>query len=427
MVKFSEEEIDYITENYSETQNRDLSIRLNRSIGSILAKSRKLGLRKSKNHKSMMVSKRNKIAGRDLNEDFLAEIALKYKSRSEFQEKDPSAYTSARNYDILDKICSHMISVSFSIPQLMIKKMIESLITSCVKYNDRSRISPYEIDIFLPQFNLAFEYDGKRWHLDNKNDTIKEKLMFEAGIHLIRFKENSRKYDEDVKSQFISNLNLINYLTQSSLSDVDVACVDLRSVYSDIVNKEDIKDICSKYDEYHLFRKEQINIYNKLSRYGILNEFTSHMKRTNPLIKWDVDKCKEEISKYTILSDFITKSQGCYLFILKHKLNYLYSHLISRKKSYWSDIENIKMEISRFKKLNDFIRNSNRCYSYIIENKLHHLLNSLERNGSNRIKWNDDLLMSEISKYSNLKEFRKNSIGAYRHILRNKKKHLLVF
>ncbi len=427
MVKFSEDEINYITENYSESQNKDLSIRLNRSIGSILTKARSLGLRKSKIHRSKMISKRNKIVGRDLNKDFLTEIALKYKSRSEFQLRDPSAYTSARNCGILDKICDHMISVSFSIPQLMIKKIIESLITRCVKYNDRSRISPYEIDIFLPEFNLAFEYDGKGWHVDNKNDTIKEKLMSEAGIHLIRFKENSRKYEEDVKSQFISNLNLINYLTRSSLTDIDIACVDLKSVYSDIIDKEDIKEICSKYDEYHLFRKEQINVYNKLSRYGILNEFTGHMKRTNPLIKWDEDKCKEEVSKYTNLRDFIDKSQGCYLFMVKHKLNYLYSHLSNRKKSHWSDIGNIKMEILKFKKLNDFIRNSNRCYSYIIANKLHYLLENLERNGLKRIKWNDDLLMSEISKYSNLKDFRKNSMGAYRHILRNKKKHLLVF
>lgn len=74
-------------------------------------------------------------------------------------------------------------------------------------HNDRTILSGKELDIYLPELNLAFEYDGKYWHADprlyNAMDIIdgrtaaeiwyydkqKDLLCKNLGITLIRIKE----------------------------------------------------------------------------------------------------------------------------------------------------------------------------------------------------------------------------------------------
>ena len=33
-----------------------------------------------------------------------------------------------------------------------------------VNINVRTKIKPYELDIYISEYNIAFEYDGKLWH-----------------------------------------------------------------------------------------------------------------------------------------------------------------------------------------------------------------------------------------------------------------------
>jgi hypothetical protein len=157
-------------ENYSDKFNSELVDILGRSEKSIYMKANKLKLKKSNSHKSKCISKRNKMVGRDLSYELMVEIAKKYKTKTELQKKDPSVYSTIRRTGLLNDLCSHMVTKNFSIPQIILKKIIEILITKNIKYNDRSTLKPYEIDIFLPEFNLGFEYNGKGWHENNLND-----------------------------------------------------------------------------------------------------------------------------------------------------------------------------------------------------------------------------------------------------------------
>ena len=43
-------------------------------------------------------------------------------------------------------------------------KFIKSIYSGQVLENDRTVIKPKELDIYLPELRLAFEYDGKYWH-----------------------------------------------------------------------------------------------------------------------------------------------------------------------------------------------------------------------------------------------------------------------
>ena len=132
--------------------------------------------KKTKEFKSSILAERNKKIGRNLTFDLLSKIALKYKTRGEFQKKDSAAYTSARRQGFLEIICGHMSIVSFSIPQLIVKNILDFLLNSNSTYNDRKTIKPYEIDVYLPDYNLGFEYNGKGWHIDNERDKLKNDL-----------------------------------------------------------------------------------------------------------------------------------------------------------------------------------------------------------------------------------------------------------
>jgi len=54
----------------------------------------------------------------------------------------------------------------------------------------RHKIEGSEADIFLPDFNIAIEYDGKYWHKDKDSDDKKKQSFFhDRGIKLLRVRE----------------------------------------------------------------------------------------------------------------------------------------------------------------------------------------------------------------------------------------------
>lgn len=328
-MRWSKEELSYLKENYEFKSNIELSNHLGRTLDSIYNIATKMKLKKSPIIKSQLMILRNKKMGRDLNVDNIKKIALMYKSRSEFQYKDHSAYAAARRHGILEDVCSHMNCLNFSVPQMILKKLVESLISKNIKYDDRKTIKPYEIDIFLPDYNIAFEYDGKRWHTSNKNDNIKNSMMFSLGIHLFRFNENSRKYEEDIKRQFISILDKINSITGLNLCNKDILSVDVSIIYDEIINERNIKEICLRYTDFSIFRKCENKVYKYLLKSKLMIDYTSHMYRgRKPIVESDVVTL---ISKYTYLCDLIKENRKFYTWIKKHQKEYLLKDLILKQ------------------------------------------------------------------------------------------------
>ena len=76
--------------------------------------------------------------------------------------------------------------------------------------NDRSVLNPKELDIYIPDKNLAFEYDGLYWHCDEDGDVKKHlhtTLDCEAkGIHLVHIFENEWLDKQDIVKSRIRNL-----------------------------------------------------------------------------------------------------------------------------------------------------------------------------------------------------------------------------
>lgn len=322
---WSKDEVDYLISNYPDKTNLQISLELNRSLKSVTSKSRKLNLKKSKTHRFKMIGVRNKKFARDLTFETLRDIALKYKSRGEFQLRDCSAYTTARISGILDQICSHMVKQSFSIPQMILSEILKKIIGSDFTYNDRTIISPYELDIFYYKLNLAFEYDGRGWHTKQRVD--KNKLCLEKNITLINIVENNRRYVEDIKNQLIKNIDIINNRSGLSLKDIDITKIeiDYDGLFSEILDEKEIKKICDNYSHFSEFKKKNKNLYYKLQSLKLLNKFTSHMNKRGGI---DEESAKQEVSKYIYFSDFLKNSHRFYIWIKKNRKEYLLEPLI---------------------------------------------------------------------------------------------------
>lgn len=325
-MKWSNEEITKLKELYPINYNILLSNIFNRSERSIISKASSLNLKKDKSHKSKAISKRNKMVGRDLSYNKLKEIALLYKTRTDFQKYDCSAYQSARVNGYLDEICKHMISQSYSIPQIILFQILCKLIGSEIIYNTRKVISPYEIDIYVPKYKIAFEYNGRKWH---ENDKInKEILCFEKNIKLFTIVENSRTYEEDIKKQLINFLPIINSITNLEISKEKIMEISNVDYTNNLIDIDRIESICNSYNDFNKFKKENKKIYEKLYRLKLIDKYTNHMRKR---IVWNESKAEMVIRKYEYLGDLIKNNYGCYLWIRKNKKEKMLETLILKQ------------------------------------------------------------------------------------------------
>jgi hypothetical protein len=77
------------------------------------------------------------------------------------------------------------------------------------KVLSRYKFDGVEIDIYIPEFNLGIEYDGKYWHRENeKLDLEKNKFLLSHNINLIRVREYPLKSlsPKDIILKFIRSL-----------------------------------------------------------------------------------------------------------------------------------------------------------------------------------------------------------------------------
>ena len=124
---------------------------------------------------------------------------------------------------------SHDISISrfcFSYPEKLLVEHIQKTYNTEVITNTRSIIKPYELDIYLPEYKLAIEFNGVYWHrpevygskiqwfLYHQN---KEELCNLQGIKLLHIWEN-----------YLDHFTLINNATCSIINN------NLEEVYGEV-------------------------------------------------------------------------------------------------------------------------------------------------------------------------------------------------
>jgi hypothetical protein len=254
--------------------------------------------------------------GRRHTEESLKEIALLYKTRAEFQKNDSSAYTCSRRRgkEFLDSICGHMFQGSYSTPQLICKVIMEGLLKKPCLYNTRKVIKPYELDLYFEEYKLAIEYNGKGWHEKEEakeRDFMKSKKCKDLDITLITLVENGRKYEQDIKTQLINFLPIINRITNNLFVEREILSIDCSEALKVIEKFSDLKTIkaeinsCSNIAD---FQKKYISSYNflrKINRTDMLDE----IRELKPCSDEDIIFMCKKILHY---SDFVKNNIQLY-------------------------------------------------------------------------------------------------------------------
>lgn len=264
---WTKEDLDFITLNIDKMSNPELSKKLNKTVNSIVSKINQLKLKRSPVY----------------SKEYIEKECLKYITKQELRISDPNLYHWLYSNGKMKDVSSHMYSVSYSTPQIILKYILEKVTNKKISYNDRSIIKPYEIDIYFPDYKLAFEYDGIFYH-DGNN--FKEKLCNEIGIHLIvidevnLIKKGFDYYVINIKNQLLTHLEIINKILKMDIKKSEILSLNIEknNLFKGLFDIEKLKSICIKYNDYSKFIKEQKSTYNKLYYLGLLSEFTKHMK-----------------------------------------------------------------------------------------------------------------------------------------------------
>jgi hypothetical protein len=125
--------------------------------------------------------------------------------------------------------------------------------------NSRKIIPPLELDIFIPEKNIAIEFDGLYWHSDeNSKDRhiYKTELCEEKNIHLIHIFENEWDYKQDIVKSRLKNLLGLSenklYARQCEIREID------SKTSKEFQEENHIQGACGAKIHLGLFYKEEL-------------------------------------------------------------------------------------------------------------------------------------------------------------------------
>lgn len=108
-------------------------------------------------------------------------------------------------------ICTYCnpLDKTYSIQEKELFDFIKEIYDGEIIENNRTIIPPYELDIYLPEKQIAIEYNGLYWHSEANKDKnyhkMKSDLCKEKGIHLIHVFEDDWKYKNEILKSVIKN------------------------------------------------------------------------------------------------------------------------------------------------------------------------------------------------------------------------------
>jgi hypothetical protein len=319
-VHYESEDIDlndvlYIVEYYPTETNNYLAEIIGCKNSTIVSIARYYELSKDqesvKKRKKKILVERNKRLGRDVTAELIKSEALKYFSKREFCDRDPSLYATANRMGIMEEVTKHMVNMSFSVPQIISRQITEYLFNQKCEYNTRKIISPYELDVYFPNLKLAFEYDGKGWHQNDEIDKIQ--LCKEKGILLIKLFERSRRFREDIQKYLIENLKLINSWCNTDITEEQILLFDDPIDFPRLFTDEELLILRNNTVTY--LRRYHLNLYNRYIKY---NPDNINLKKSyKGEIVWDEEQVLAELSKYSSISELLKHSPNVYLAVTR--------------------------------------------------------------------------------------------------------------
>jgi len=154
-------------------------------------------------------------------------------------------------------IC-YPISKNSSLKEKMLLKYIKNIYSGTIIENYRDKI---EIDIYLPELNLGFEFNGLYWHSDKfiDNDKHLKKLNYfkDRNIRIIYLWEDDWDFKNNIiKSQIKNWLNLTEekiYGRTTTIKEI----TDIKLI-KDFLNKNHIQGFVRSTKKYGLFKDGEL-------------------------------------------------------------------------------------------------------------------------------------------------------------------------
>lgn len=130
-----------------------------------------------------------------------------------------------------------------SIGEQEVSHLVSELVSSEVILNSRSVISPYELDMYIPDKGVAIEFNGVYWHSEQRGKDKsyhynKWKMCKDAGVDLITIWEDGWR----------DNREVVETMLRSKLGVYDVNARDLTVV--DVKTFRESNEFFSVYDLY---------------------------------------------------------------------------------------------------------------------------------------------------------------------------------
>ena len=329
--EWSESEENFILDNYRILSNAEISLKLNKTKKSVIRKLGRMEIRRTKAETDFLRAKECKKNGRDLSYDFIKSEALKYTTRSEFSYVDNGVYNKAREFGLLHDLKHLNIGGSISIPQLILKDILEYVMCTECSFNDRNVISPLEIDCYFNKWRIGWEYNGKRFHTD-ENDQIKKRICEESNIRLFVIdekSENYRNYVENIKAQLIKQIDDIKKITGIDI-DVDQIVNYHPNLNFLFMLKSGDKEKC-KNKKLSDIKKDDLDLYKRIKKYNLVD---CHIL--------GIINDTKKLKKFKSMEDHIN-----YLISIKYKYSNfselaMNEHLYRKIKAWNITIDNIK-------------------------------------------------------------------------------------
>jgi len=211
--------------------------------------------------------------------------------------------------------------------------------------NKRNIINGYEIDIYLPELNIAFEFNGLYWHNEvNKHKNYhmdKTNLCQKIGIELIHIWEDQWEFQKDIiKSMVLYKLNKISNIINSN--DTILKEIKDNLIISNFLKMNNINgylkckiNIGLYYNNEIIsimsFKKDKKNIYKLLFFCNKLN--TNIINAEHKIFNFFIDKYKP--LKMVSIADRSFINYNLYNnlnFKLESITNPKYHYIINRKR-----------------------------------------------------------------------------------------------
>jgi len=191
-------------------------------------------------------------------------------------------------------------------PEKEITEWIKSLNISNIIENDRSILSGKELDIYLPDYNLAIEFNGLYWHSElngkDRNYHFNKTIECEKqGIQLLHIFED----------EWIDKQNIIKNIIKVKLGLIDKKISANECTIKEIDNQEDFLNV--NHVQGYIPAEINIGLYHEEELVGLL---TFSKFRYNEDYDWEILRCVDRLDTHVvggfakILKYFTNKYKG---------------------------------------------------------------------------------------------------------------------